>query len=89
MGIKVLIEVEVNYPDLSMHKHVDMLRAVFKQNKVYGVKTVKLLEPIGLFKFLHKEQIYPKQCRYCEGTGNQNVEGRGMDCEYCGGSGEI
>ena len=38
MGMKVLIEVEVDYPDLSMQKHIDMLKAIFSQNKVYGIK---------------------------------------------------
>ena len=42
--MKLLIEIEVNYPDLSMSKHIAMLKALFKQNKVFGVKTVRLVE---------------------------------------------
>jgi len=87
MGMKVLIEVEVDYPDLSMQKHIDMLKAIFSQNKVYGIKTVNLVETVLNTPVIIKESIYPLKCWHCRGTGNQSVEGRGFDCDYCGGSG--
>lgn len=83
--MKVMIEVEVDYPDLSMQKHVDMLRAVFNQTKVYGVKTVKLVT--ASYPMYYGEQVFPQLCIYCKGTGNENIEGRGSDCSYCDGSG--
>lgn len=85
MGMKVMIEVEVDYPDLSMQKHIDMLKAIFEHNKVYGVKIVKMISYSG--KPVYGEQIYPRRCIYCKGTGNENIEGRGSDCSYCDGSG--
>lgn len=96
MGMKVLIEVEVDYSDLSMCKHVETLRQVFKQNKVFGVKRVTLLDQQNLSSsydvrsFLYeREQIYPQLCMYCKGTGVINADQRGLDCDYCNGTGKL
>ena len=59
MGMKVYLEVEVNYPDLSMDKHLKMLEYVFKNNKVFGVKKVYRIDYNN--DFSRKELIYPKR----------------------------
>lgn len=44
MGMKLKVEIDLAYPDLSMHKHVDFLRAVFEKYR-YDVKKIKIVEP--------------------------------------------
>lgn len=42
--MKITVEIELGYPDLSMQKHVDFLAYVFKGK---DVKTVKILDHGG------------------------------------------
>jgi len=41
MGMKLTIEIELDFPDLSTHKHVEFLKHVFKNQMV---KTVDLID---------------------------------------------
>lgn len=71
MGMRLIVEIVVGYPDLSMQKHVDMLKHHFKNADISSINIIDNLnrEEIDNLMSKNKIQVLPVDMEVVEDEG--------------------